>query len=151
VGRTVGTIIGLAILAGGAIWVGRQFLEPAQEMAEADSSVLSGAYEARLEECRVLAPSELPDGLRPPKVGEAFDFVLVAVLYPEREQVPTPELHHLDRIDGLPGTNLHPVHTYTETASEGAFLEVIFRVDEVFDEARLMRGEEVVLRQLRPE
>ena len=151
-GRTVGTIIGLAILAVGAIWVGRKFLEPAQEAAEADSNVLSGAYEARLEECRVIADSEIPDGLPVPAVGEEFYYVLVAVLYPEREQVPLPEAHHLDQIDGLPGTSLFPVQPpFTESGRDGAILEIIVRVDEIFEEARLMCGEEVVLRRVQPE
>lgn len=151
-GRTVGTILGLAILAVGAIWVGGKLLEPAQEMAEADSSVLSGAYDARLVECRVLANSEIPDGLAVPDVGEEFYYVLVAVLYPEREQVPLPEAHHLAELDGLPGTSLFPVQPpITEPGSDGAFLEIIVRVDEVFDEARLMCGEEVVLPKVEPE
>ena len=43
------------------------------------------------------------------------------------------------------------IEPLTESGSDGAFLELIVRVDEIFDEARLMCGEEVVLPKVQPE
>ena len=95
------TIVGLAVVGGAAILVGREFLEPARERAESKEGVLTGAYAPRLEECRVLEDSELPEGLRRPAVGESLLYVSVVALYPGAAGAPDLRTYLLDHVNGV--------------------------------------------------
>jgi len=149
VGRAALTILGLAILAVAAIFVARRMVRPAKEKVERSREVLTKAYDARLDECVVPEDADISAaGLEPPEVGADWIYLLVVVLYPGAAQVPEPDNHTLIAVDDRPGTRIEPSKVSTTTEEEGAFLELIFKVDATFDHARLVRDDSIVLRRV---
>jgi hypothetical protein len=147
--RGAATIVGLAILAIAATFVGRMFLSPARERVEQRSSVLSGAYEERLTECRILEDAELPADVERPGVGEAIYYLHLAVLYPGVANLPAePEEHRLVGINGSPTAELSPVHAESAFDDEGTTVYLIFKTDGTFDFARLVRPDKTVLEKV---
>jgi hypothetical protein len=146
VNRSVATIAGLAIVAGAAIFIGRAWLKPASERAEARKGVLSGAYDARTEYCDFLQDSELPEGLEPPDVGSDLLYLRVVVLFPEVATINgKAEDYELAHVNGDPKQTLAPVHSSIEAIDEGVLLTLTFASDASFDSARLMLDETMVV------
>ena len=143
--RVAATVLGLAILGGGAIFISRALLSPATEEAERRTPVLTGALDPQLHEFRVLEDNELPAGLLPPKVGEDLLYLLVVVLYPGSERVPSPDEHILDRVNNHPDYSLRPAHVESVVDRDGAYLYLTIRTDSSFEFARLVRDGEVVI------
>jgi len=145
------TILGIAVIAGAAILIGRAFLDPAQEEAESKRKVLTGAYAPRLEEMRELDDSELPGELEPPGVGEDIAYVLVVVLYPGVSLAPDPAGYEIEDVNGDPDIVLVPVHAAEEEDEEGTYVSLTFRTDRGFLHGRLVHDGKVVVEQLRLE
>jgi hypothetical protein len=143
--RIVITIVGLAVLGGAAIFIGGEFLEPAQEQAESKESVLTGAYAPRLDECRALDDSELPEGLRPPAVGEDLLYVSVVVLYPGAAEAPDLRTYLLDHVNGVQENALIPVHTEADQGEEGMYVFLTFQTDGSFESGRLVHDAKPIL------
>lgn len=142
-GRVSATILGLAIVAGGAIYVSSTILKPATEEAQRREPVLTGALDAKLEECRLLEDVELPGDLKPPEVGEDRLYLLLVVLYPQRADAPEEE-HRLNRVNGHPDLSLRPEHVEAVIEPEGALVHLTFQIDSSFQFAQLVRGEELL-------
>lgn len=142
------SIIGIAILAGGAIFFGTAMLDPARERVEQAEPVLTGAYELRLQSCRILEDDELPEGVRPPEVGQDRLFVRVELLYPGRDKSPPPETHRLQRVNGLPGPVLEPVHAEAEPQEDGMLVLLTYATDSSFEFATLVRDNKVRLERV---
>ncbi|NJN14552.1 MAG: hypothetical protein HC813_02710 [Planctomycetes bacterium] len=143
--RAVITLVGLAILAGAAIFIARHLLKPQAEKVERSAPVLTGAYDVQLAECRILEDHELPEGVTPPAVGENIFYVSVIALYPGRENAPEAGKHYLDRINGDEDRLLRPVHASSDITDEGQFAMLVFRTPDDFEFGRLMLEEKVVL------
>lgn len=143
-GRTAWTIIALAAIALGAIFLARNMLNPAKEKVEQRQAVLNEDARPRVTECVVLEDADLPEHLDRPAVGTDVLYVSITVFYPDFPEVPTPEQHVLDTINGRPNTQLKPVHTMTELEPAGAYGILVFRTDSSFTHARLLRGDEVI-------
>ena len=131
------TIIGLALVAGAAIFVGRSFLVPHADMAEAANPVLAGAYEPQLVEMRFLEDAELPPEFETPGVDDPLRYVQIVLLYPHVVTAPDPREHILDRINGDAKSVLHPVHTSSEADEDGVYVTMVYRTTRKFDHARL--------------
>jgi hypothetical protein len=144
VGRTAWTIIALAGIAVGAIFLARSMLNPAKEKAEQKQAVLNEDARPRVTECVVLDDADLPDGVERPAVGTDVLYVSVTIFYPDFPEVPMPEKHVLDTVNGNANTRLEPVHTTTELDPLGAYGILIYKTNSAFVHARLLRGEEVV-------
>ncbi|MHC4548661.1 MAG: hypothetical protein ACYTEZ_07770 [Planctomycetota bacterium] len=138
-GRFALTVLGLAIVAVAAILIAKGVLRPTQEKVQRSKSVLTGAYEAKFLECFVLEDRDLPDELAPPKVDEDLVYLRVDLLYPGVERVPSPKSHVLQTINGVPGTELRPVHTAYEVGYEGTYLYLVYRSDQSFAFAHMSR------------
>ncbi len=138
-GRTILTILGIAGIAIGAVFIAQRFASPAQEKVEANQKVLTGAYRPQLVECRVLEDSEVPEPLPQPDVDEDLVYVAVVVLYPGVERVPEPKDHRLIGVNGR-DEYLEPAHLDYEVTEEGAELVLVFRTDSSFQFGRLVRG-----------
>jgi hypothetical protein len=143
--RTVLTLFGLAIVAGGAILVGGAFLEPEKEKRDASQDVLTGAYDARVEECVILEDNELPKGVEPPELGSSERYVRVVILFPG---VPTiagkGSDYVLQDVNGQKNLRLAPVDAEIVADEAGVFLTVVYKSDDEFQRAKLVRGEEVL-------
>ena len=87
-GKSTATLLGIAILAGAAIYIGRAYLFPAAERSERQEAVLTGKLDPRLLDVFVLQDAELPEGVPPPRVGEDDMYVQVSILYPALPEVP---------------------------------------------------------------
>ncbi|MHC4224382.1 MAG: hypothetical protein ACYSX0_01420 [Planctomycetota bacterium] len=143
--RFVVTIVGLAVVGGAAIFIGSKFLEPAQEKAQSKESVLTGAYAPRLDDCRALEDGELPEGLRPPAVGEDLLYVSVVVLYPGAAETPDLRTYLLDHVNGVQENALIPIHTEAEEGEEGMYVYLTFRTDGSFESGRLVHDAKPIL------
>ncbi|MEM8884432.1 MAG: hypothetical protein AAGD14_10200 [Planctomycetota bacterium] len=147
-GKSAATIIGLALLTGAAIFVGRSYLQPASEGAQRQESVLTGHLDPRLVDAFVLQDSELPRGVAAIAVGEPAMYMQVSVLYPALPRVPEPNKHKLTHVNGHPTAETDPVHVTTEVDDDGAFVHCIYRVGEDFATGRIQRGKTVVVPRL---
>lgn len=147
--RSTATVVGITILAGGAIFVGRAMLRPATEEVERREPVLTGAMNPRLHECRMLEDTELPEGIEPPQVGEDVLYLRVAVLYPGVAEAPAAKEHVLDKVNGDPAATLAPAHAENAPADgDGAVARLTFRVDSGFRFARVSRDGKAVLEKV---
>ncbi|HEX5137028.1 MAG TPA: hypothetical protein VFY93_08660 [Planctomycetota bacterium] len=142
-GRTVLTIFGIAAIAVGAVFIAQRFANPAKERVQQGQKVLTQAYEPQYRECYQLQDSEIPAGLPKPGVDEDLIYVAIVVLYPGVERVPEPKDH---RLIGINGENayLEPVNIDYEVTEEGAELTLVFRTDNGFRFARLVRGDKTI-------
>jgi hypothetical protein len=148
-GRISATVLGIAILAGGAIFVSRAMLRPATEEVERREPVLTGAHDPRLYDCRVLEDTELPEGLEPPSVGEDYLWLRVVVFYPGVAEAPAPQEHVFDKVNGDPAATLRPKHAEGAPGEDGgAFVHLTFRIDREFRFARLARDGKAVLEKV---
>lgn len=137
-------VLGLGAIAVAAILIAKGMLKPTQEKVERNANVLSGAYEPRIVEFRVLEDSELPEGVEAPPVGAAeFCFVL-AVLYPEHASLPE-GAHRLVEVNGVIDDVLDPIHVEEATDEEGATVYLTFRSDGTFRFAHVARGDTVLV------
>lgn len=144
-GKSTATLVGIALLAGAAIYLGNAYLFPAAEQTERKEAVLTGNLDPQLEGVVVLQDSELPRGVTPPKVGEDAMYIRVTVLYPALPRVPDPKEHHLVDINGRPDTVREPAHFDTEVDEEGARIHMLFRVEPDFLSAAVARGKQTIL------
>ncbi len=147
VGRTLLTILGIAAIAVAAVLVAQKFAGPAGEKAEANQKVLTHAYKPKFHECRALDDDEVPESLPRPGVDEDLVYVSVVILYPGVDRVPEPRDHRLIGVNGADGY-LEPVHIEFSESEEGAYLTLIFRANNEFHFARLVRGEEVLFERI---
>ena len=150
-GKTTWTLVALAAIAVGAIFVAKGFLAPAQEEAERSKEVLNKDAQPRVLECIVLEDSELPEDITAPKVGEDVIYVLVTVLYPDFPRVPDLDKHWLDGINGAGEGQLRPVHVSEEADERGAYASLVFRTNGEFAYARLIRADEIVAQRVKLE
>jgi len=149
--RIVVTVIGLGLIAVGAVFFGGNVLKPAAERTERDRSVLTGLHQPKLAECRFLEDSELPEGVARPAVGEDWQYLRIVVLYPAAAKAPEPKEHRLEPIGGIL-RELEPAVAETDVDEEvGAYVSLIFRVDADFGSGKLKRGDAVVLTEVSPE
>ncbi len=146
--RVVITLLGIALLAGAAIFIMRQFLKPEAEKAERKEPVLTGAYDVRLDSCHILEDHELPEGLEPPAVGDESLYLRVVALYPGRDNAPPAAQHFLDRVNGEAETYLRPVHSASEVTAEGHYIQLVFLVPPTFELARLMHEDKTVIERV---
>jgi len=146
--RAMITLLGIAVLAGAAIFIMRQFLKPAAEKAERDEPVLTGAYDVRLDACHILEDHELPEGLSAPGVGDESLHLLVVALYPGRDNAPPAEQHFLERINGEAETYLRPVHSSSELTPDGQYISLVFRVLPAFEFARLKHEDKTLIERV---
>jgi len=147
--RMLFTIIGLAIVAGGALWFSSAYLKPHAEQAQAKEGVLSGAYDARLETCALLQDTELPKGIEPPDIGSDLRYLQVVVLFPEVKSIEgRGEEYVLDLINGKRTEAMTPVATGIDIEAEGLFLTLTYRTDDGFEHARLRRGKVVIVERV---
>jgi hypothetical protein len=149
-GRTVLTIIGIAAIAIGAVFVAQRFTSPAQEKAQAGKKVLTNAYEPRYVGCFLLEDSDVPESLPKPGVDEDLVYVAVVVLYPGVERVPEPRDHRMIGVNGQ-DAYLEPAHVDYEVTEEGAELTLVFRTDNSFQFGRLVRGETLLFERVQLE
>ena len=144
--RSVKTILGLAVVAGAAIFLGRAYLKPASERAQASEKVLSGAYDARIEMCRFLEDNELPEEIPPPEVGSDTRYLRVLVLFPEVTIIAgAADEYHLGHVNGDPGRRLEPLVSEKAKEDDGVILTLTFETDDSFLDAKLVRGKKVVV------
>lgn len=146
-GRTVLTILGIAGLAIVAVIFAQKMTQPAQEKVEAGRKVLTNAYEPQLEDCYVPQDAELPADVRRPGVDEDLVYVVVVVLYPGVDQVPTPAEHRLADVNGGDAV-LEPLRTRTEVAEDGTYLTLLFRTDHTFEFGSLVREKDVLFERI---
>lgn len=144
-GKSSATILGIAMLAGAAIWVGRAYLFPAAEKTERKEAVLTGAMKPRLESAYVLQDSELPGHVPAPRVGEDAMYMRVSILYPGLPEVPQPDAHRLTEVNGHPAARQDAAHVETEVDDEGARIHLYFRVSSEFEQGTIARGNKTVL------
>ena len=69
-------LAGVAIVGGAAIFIGRAWLKPAAERAEARKGVLTGAYAARVEFCDFVPYTELPAPGPKDRIVQSWDTAL---------------------------------------------------------------------------
>jgi hypothetical protein len=138
-GRTILTILGIAAIAVGAVFIAQRFANPAKEKLQANQKVLTGAYKPQLVDCLVLEDTEVPESLPRPGVDEDLVYVAIIVLYPGVERVPEPKDHRLIGVNGR-DEYLEPAHLDYEETEEGAELTLVFRTDSSFQFGRLVRG-----------
>jgi len=146
-GRTILTILGIAAIAVGAVFIAQRFASPAKEQMQAGQKVLTRAYEPTLVECVLLEDSDVPEALPKPEVDEDLAYVAVVLLYPGVERVPEPKDHRLIGINGQDGY-LEPAHIDYEVTEDGAELTLVFRTDSSFQFGRLVRGETVLFERV---
>jgi hypothetical protein len=147
VGRIIFTILGFAAIGVGGIFIAQRYAGPAAEKAEAGKKVLTHAYEPQFRGCRALDDEEVPESLPRPGVDEDLVYVEVVVLYPGVERVPEPRAHRLIGVNGADGA-LEPETIDVSETEEGAFLTLVFRADNAFQFARLVRDEEVLFERI---
>jgi hypothetical protein len=133
------TALGLTVVTVAAVLFAKSYVSPAQEKVQRGKEVLTNAYQARLVECIVLEETGLPDGLRRPDVDEDLVYVQVTVLYPGVERVQAPADHVLFHVNGVHGTELHPVHTSSDFDDDGCFLYLVYQTDSGFEAAAMSR------------
>ena len=143
-GRAIGTILALAVIGGGAIYLAITYLKPKQEEAERRKDVLNPDAQPRLVECVVLEDNELPEGIKPPGVGDTRVYVSVTIFYPGLVTVADLDDHILDMLDGKPADRREPVAVDSEVEDDGIYAYLTYELDDVFETARLMRGEEIL-------
>ncbi len=142
-GRILLTILGIAAIGVGAVFVAQRFMGPASEKVEASQKVLTQAYKPKFVECRAIEDDEIPESLPRPGVDEDLVYVTIVVLYPGVDRIPEPRDHRLIGVNGADGF-LEPADvSYTES-EEGAYLKLVFRTDNAFQFGKLVRGEEVL-------
>jgi len=142
-------ILGIAVVAGAAIFIGREFLKPASERAQAQEKVLSGAYDPRIEFCSLLEDAELPEGLEPPEVGSTQRYLRVIVLFPEVNVIKgAKHEYHLDRINGSRDDPLEPVHSDLAQDEDGVVLTLTYATDSGFENARLVHDDIVIVKRV---
>lgn len=146
--RGIITTVGLVAIGGAAIFVGRQFLQPAAEEKARREEGLTHAYSPRQHSCRVVEDHELPEELPRPPVGADWIYVAVVVLYPGMASPPPRTDYLLDRINGVPAAKATPSHSYSETAEEGVFVHLFYRVQAAFEYARLSLDGKAVLEKV---
>jgi len=141
-------IIGIALVAGVAIYLGRAYLKPATERAQAKTSVLSGAYDVRVEACTILEDDELPEGLEPPAIGSSDRYVQLVVLFPEVTVIKGDKHEYqLDSINGMRGDPIDPSHADIAVEDDGVVLTLTYRTDEDFEYARVVHDGNVIVQK----
>lgn len=142
-GRTILTILGIAAIAVGAVYIAQRFAAPAKEQAQAKEKILTDAYEPQVLECYQLQDSDVPAGLPKAGVDEDLIYVAVVVLYPGVDRVPEPKEHRFIGINGR-DDYLEPVHIDYQVTEDGAELTLVFRTVNSFQYGRLVRGEKQI-------
>lgn len=137
----------IAAIGVGAVLVAQRFIGPASEKVEAGQKILTQAYKPKFELCRALADDEIPESLPRPGVDEDLVYVEVVILYPGVDRVPEPRDHRLIGVNGADGF-LEPESVDYAESEQGAFLTLVFRADNAFQFARLVRGEEVLFERV---
>jgi len=141
VGRATLTILGLAIVAVVAVFIAKSVLKPKQEEVQRKQDVLTHAYLPSLIECTIVEDSELPQSLPRPAVDEDLLYIAVVVFYPGVDRVPEPTEHRLEKVNGVVGRVLQPVHTSYEQDEDGTYITLLYRTDNSFHYGRMVRGE----------
>ena len=147
-GKAGATILGLALLAGVAFYVGQSFLQPAAEHTERGESVLTGGLDPKIELVTILEDSELPRGLEAPEVDEDLMYLSVEIFYPERPSFPEPEAHHLTACNEGAWFKAEPVHIHAEVTPDGTRASLIYRVGGEFEWGRITHGETVIAERI---
>jgi hypothetical protein len=145
VGRSSILVIGGIGVA--AVIFAMRFIKPAGEQAEARQKVLTEAYQPLLVECVELAFDEIPEPLPRPGVDEDLVYVAIVVLYPGVERVPDPGAHRLIGVNGKQEA-MDPANVDYEVTEDGALMTLVFKANNAFQFARLVRGEETVLERV---
>jgi hypothetical protein len=146
-GRTILTILGIAAIAVGAVFVAQRFASPAKEQVQASQKVLTDAYKPSLVECVLLEDADVPESLPKPDVDEDLVYVAVVVLYPGVERVPEPKDHRLIGVNGR-DEYLEAAHLDYAVTEDGAELTLVFRTDSSFQFGRLVRGETLLFERV---
>jgi len=141
VGRATLTILGLAIVAVAATFIAKNALRPNQEEVQRKQDVLTHAYLPSLIECTIVEDSDLPPTLPRPEVDEDLLYIAVVVFYPGVDRVPEPREHRLERVNGVAGVVLEPVHTSYEQDEDGTYITLLYRTDNSFRYGRMVRGD----------
>jgi len=149
--KGVAAVAGLAIVGLAAILIGRHMLKPAAEKQERSRTVLTGLTEPRLARCHILEDSEVPEGVPKPRVGEVIEYLGVEILYPGAARVPDHSGMFLARVNGASGRDLEPLHSETDSDEDGAYLYLVFKVEEGFQYAQIRREDKVVIARVSPE
>jgi len=144
--RVLATILAFAIIGAIIFFLVRSFYSEDADEGNSGGEVFTGAYDPRLDECRVLADSELP---RDVEIGKDTIHMLVSVLYPDTPSIPQPEKHQIEEINGVRGVTLNPVSVDSEYVDEeGTYVTLIYRIDADFEFARLTHRGKVILERL---
>jgi hypothetical protein len=149
--RLAATLVGVLLIAGAAVIVGK-FLFPAKPAHTAKGEgILSKEYAPRLRECRFLEDTELPEGVEPPEVGAPEAYLLVVVLYPGVAAAPKSTEFALDRINGHPQTRIEPVSSAEEVDDAGAAIHLVFLARHDFQYGRVTLDGKPVLEKIVPQ
>jgi len=141
VGRAALTLLGFAAIAVAVILVAQRFMGQAGDKGQTGQKILTQAYQPQLRECSVIPDEEIPESLPRPEVDEDVVYIAVVVLYPGVDLVPEPREHRLIGVNGEK-VALDPADVDYDVTEEGAELTLVFRTDNSFRFARLVRGEE---------
>jgi hypothetical protein len=147
--RVLATILAFAIIGAIAFFLARSFYSDGGDETASGGEVFTGAYDPILEECRVLADSELPRDL---EVGKDTIYMLVTVLHPDTPNVHRPDLHLVEEVNGKQGDPLMPLTVETEYVDgEGSYVYLIYRIQDDFEYARLKHLGKQIAARLEPE
>jgi hypothetical protein len=139
------TLLGLAVVAGGAMLVGGAFLEPEKDKQDAGKKVLTGAYDAQIQECVILEDSELPKGVEPPGIGSEERYVRVVVLFPGVPTIAGTGIDYtLNNVNGDKDSSLTSAASEITADDAGVLLTLVYKTDDEFERATLVRGEEIL-------
>jgi hypothetical protein len=150
VGRAALTLLGFVAIGAAVIFVAQRFLGSKGETADPSHKVLTQAYQPQLVECRLIPDEEIPESLPRPGVDEDVVYIAVVVLYPGVERVPEPLEHRLIGVNGEK-VALDPADASYDVTEGGAELTLVFRTDNSFQFARLVRGEESLFERVEVE
>ena len=144
--RVLATILAFAIIGAIAFFLARSFFSEDSDESTPGGEVFTGAYNPRLDECRVLADSELPRDI---EIGKDTIHMLISILYPDTPSIPQLDKHRVEEVNGTQGVALEPVSVDSEYVDgEGTYVSLIYRIDGNFEFARLTHRGKVILKRL---
>lgn len=144
--RVLATILAFAIIGAIVFFLVRSFYSGDSDETGPGGEVFTGAYDPRLDECRVLADSELPRDI---EIGKDTIHMLVTILYPDTPSVPQLDKHRIEEVNGARGVTLSPVSVESEYVDEeGTYVTLIYRIDGDFEFARLTHRGKGILERL---
>jgi hypothetical protein len=141
VGRAALTLLGFVAIGAAVIFVAQRFMGKGDGNGPTGQKILTHAYNPQLVECRLIPDEEIPESLPRPGVDEDVVYIAVVVLYPGVDRVPEPRDHRLIGVNGADGF-LEPLDVDYDLIEDGAELTLVFRTDNSFRFARLVRGAE---------